>query len=324
MQRLGYGRYAAQGGDWGSMVTTAIGLQDAGPCLGIHLTMPIVAPDPATMAELTPAEKSALAGMKRYRADGSGYARQQGTRPQTLGYALADSPAGQAAWVVEKFATLTDAGGVPQPITTPPRVDIDIANGIDRWVFVGTGRLLHEDDLSDTQMQRMYAMRDGTYKTPAPIGAPITPGDLDAVSGVAGLGSGVIAPKGWYDDLAVGQRIVKAPVAAVGLIAYIATGLPTDPCEVGQPATIFVRQIGNGESRLEDGGGNFVESIYVPDGAAGLDVVAMHDPSCTAGSCIPDIRLAVVSSVNSQLLTFKAKLPGLLGQHRISWRQLGR
>jgi type IV pilus assembly protein PilY1 len=231
--------------------------------------------------------------------------------------------ANDANWVVEKFATLTDAGGVPQPITTPPRVDIDIANGIDRWVFVGTGRLLHEDDLSDTQMQRMYAMRDGTYKTPAPIGAPITPGDLDAVSGVAGLGSGVIAPKGWYDDLAVGQRIVKAPVAAVGLIAYIATGLPTDPCEVGQPATIFVRQIGNGESRLEDGGGNFVESIYVPDGAAGLDVVAMHDPSCTAGSCIPDIRLAVVSSVNSQLLTFKAKLPGLLGQHRISWRQLG-
>ena len=155
------------------------------------------------------------------------------------------------------------------------------------------------------------------------IGAPITWNDLDAVSGIAGLGSGVIAPKGWYDDLPAGQRIVKAPVAAVGLIAYIATGLPTDPCEVGQPATIYVRQIGNGESRLQDGGGNFIESIYVPDGAAGLDVIAMHDPSCTAGSCIPDIRLAVVSSVNSQLLTLKAKLPSLLGQHRISWRQLG-
>ncbi|MBX3642359.1 MAG: alpha/beta fold hydrolase [Rubrivivax sp.] len=53
MRRLGYVRYVAQGGDWGSMVTTAIGLQDHGPCLGIHLTMPIVAPDPATMQELT-------------------------------------------------------------------------------------------------------------------------------------------------------------------------------------------------------------------------------------------------------------------------------
>ena len=116
MQRLGYARYVAQGGDWGSMVTTAIGLQDAGPCLGIHLTMPIVAPDPATMADLSPAEKSALAGMKHYRSEGAGYARQQGTRPQTLGYALADSPAGQAAWVVEKYQAWMDCDGHPENV----------------------------------------------------------------------------------------------------------------------------------------------------------------------------------------------------------------
>ena len=118
MQRLGYARYVAQGGDWGSMVTTAIGLQDAGPCLGIHLTMPIVAPDPTTMADLTPAEKSALADLKRYRAEGSGYARLQGTRPQTLGYALADSPAGQAAWVVEKYQAWMDCDGHPENVLT--------------------------------------------------------------------------------------------------------------------------------------------------------------------------------------------------------------
>jgi type IV pilus assembly protein PilY1 len=232
------------------------------------------------------------------------------------------SDANDANWVVERFAVLTDAAGVPQPITTPPRVDIDIANGIDRWVFVGTGRLLHEDDLSDMQSQRMYAMRDGTYKTPSVITSPLTWNDLDPVAGVTGLGSGVIATRGWYDDLPAAQRIVKAPVAAVGLIAYVATGLPTDPCEVGQPATVYVRQIGNGESRLQDGGGDVIESVYVPDGAAGLEVVAMHDPACTA-NCIPDIRLAVVTSVNSQLLTIKAKLPAILGNHRISWRQLG-
>ena len=116
MQRLGYVRYVAQGGDWGSMVTTAIGLQDAGPCIGIHLTMPIVAPDPKTMADLTPAEKSALAGIQHYRAQGSGYARQQGTRPQTLGYALADSPAGQAAWVVEKYQAWMDCDGHPENV----------------------------------------------------------------------------------------------------------------------------------------------------------------------------------------------------------------
>ena len=88
------------------------------PCLGIHLTMPIVAPDPATMSDLTPAEKSALAGMKHYRAEGSGYARQQGTRPQTLGYGLADSPAGQAAWVVEKYQAWMDCDGHPENVLT--------------------------------------------------------------------------------------------------------------------------------------------------------------------------------------------------------------
>jgi len=231
------------------------------------------------------------------------------------------SDASDANWLVEKFAVLTDSGGTPQPITTPPRVEVDVANGIDRWVFVGTGRLLHENDLADIQSQRMYAMRDGTYKTPSVIGAPLTWNDLEPVSGVRGLGAAVVAPKGWYDDLPVGQRIVKAPVAAVGLIAYIGTGLPADPCEL-QSATIYVRQIGNGESHLQDGGGNTVESVYVPDGAAGLEVVAMHDPACVA-NCVPDIRLAVVTSVNSQLLAIRATLPAILGQHRISWRQLG-
>ncbi len=95
MPRLGYAMYVAQGGDWGSMVTTAIALQDGAHCLGIHLTMPMVAPDPATFSDLTAAEKSALAGLKQYRAEGSGYARQQGTRPQTLGYGLADCRPGR-------------------------------------------------------------------------------------------------------------------------------------------------------------------------------------------------------------------------------------
>jgi pimeloyl-ACP methyl ester carboxylesterase len=118
MPRLGYARYVAQGGDWGSMVTTAIGAQDRAQCLGIHLTMPIVLPDPTTMSELTPAEKAMLAGLKRYRAEGSGYARQQGTRPQTLGYGLADSPAGQAAWVVEKYQAWMDCDGHPENVLT--------------------------------------------------------------------------------------------------------------------------------------------------------------------------------------------------------------
>ena len=95
MLRLGYPRYVAQGGDWGALVTTCIGIQDPAHCAGIHLNMPIVPPDPATLGSLTPEEQSALAGLKHYQDWDSGYSKQQSTRPQTLGYGLVDSPAGQ-------------------------------------------------------------------------------------------------------------------------------------------------------------------------------------------------------------------------------------
>jgi len=118
MLRLGYARYGAQGGDWGAMVTTAIGLQDVAHCAGIHLNMPIATPDPETMGSLTPAEQAALASMQHYDRWDSGYSRQQGTRPQTLGYGLVDSPAAQAAWILEKFWAWTDCDGHPENALT--------------------------------------------------------------------------------------------------------------------------------------------------------------------------------------------------------------
>ena len=118
MPRLGYKNYVAQGGDWGAIVTTSIGLNDTTNCLGIHLNMPIVTPDPATMSDLTDREKSALEGMKHYADWDSGYSKQQSTRPQTLGYGLADSPSGQAAWIVEKFWSWMDCDGHPENILT--------------------------------------------------------------------------------------------------------------------------------------------------------------------------------------------------------------
>ena len=84
MPRLGYKRYAAQGGDWGSIVTTCIGIQDPANCIGIHLNMPIAMPDPATMNDLTEKEKSAIAGMQHYNDWDSGYSKEQSTRPQTV------------------------------------------------------------------------------------------------------------------------------------------------------------------------------------------------------------------------------------------------
>ena len=118
MARLGYERYVAQGGDWGSMVTTMIGIQDPDHCAGIHLNMPVVGPDPATMNDLTDQEKATLAALQHYERWDSGYSKQQSTRPQTLGYGLVDSPAGQAAWILEKFWAWTDCDGHPENVLT--------------------------------------------------------------------------------------------------------------------------------------------------------------------------------------------------------------
>ena len=96
MARLGYDRYLAQGGDWGSAITTAIGRQDPEHCIGIHLNMITVPPDPSA-DDLTEQELSGLAGLAHYQEWDSGYSKQQATRPQTLSYGLADSPSGQAA-----------------------------------------------------------------------------------------------------------------------------------------------------------------------------------------------------------------------------------
>ncbi|MDH3993216.1 MAG: alpha/beta hydrolase, partial [Gammaproteobacteria bacterium] len=117
MARLGYDRYVAQGGDWGSMITQSMGQTETTHCAGIHINMPIVAPDPDTMDQLTPQEQSALEGMSFYSEWDSGYSKQQSTRPQTLAYGLADSPVGQMAWIIEKFYAWTDCeqDGVSHP-----------------------------------------------------------------------------------------------------------------------------------------------------------------------------------------------------------------
>jgi pimeloyl-ACP methyl ester carboxylesterase len=112
MAGLGYDRYGAQGGDWGSMISTQLGVADPEHVAGIHLNMLVAGPPPDTdFANLTPAEQDALASFQEYDKFDSGYAKIQGTKPQTIGYALDDSPAGLLAWIVEKFRTWTDCDG---------------------------------------------------------------------------------------------------------------------------------------------------------------------------------------------------------------------
>ena len=115
MARLGYPSYFAQGGDWGSAVTRAIGASDTAHCAGIHVTLAMGSRPPVS-ADPSPEGQRALAGAKFYRTHDSGYSKQQSTRPQTLGYGLADSPVGQAAWILEKFQAWTDCDGHPETI----------------------------------------------------------------------------------------------------------------------------------------------------------------------------------------------------------------
>ncbi len=118
MERLGYDKWVAQGGDWGSAVTTAIGVIRPPACQAIHVNMPLVFPGPGDMGDLTEQEKGYLAGLAYYQDKDSGYSKQQATRPQSLGYGLTDSPAGQAAWIYEKLWAWTDNDGAPEDALT--------------------------------------------------------------------------------------------------------------------------------------------------------------------------------------------------------------
>jgi epoxide hydrolase len=118
MDRLGYERYGAQGGDWGTSITTSIGQQDPDHVTGIHLTPPLAPPDPSTFDDLTEGERSALASLEHSSEWDSGYSQEHSTRPQTIGYALVDSPAALCAWIIEKFWAWTDCAGHPENALT--------------------------------------------------------------------------------------------------------------------------------------------------------------------------------------------------------------
>ncbi|HEY0937874.1 MAG TPA: alpha/beta hydrolase, partial [Trebonia sp.] len=116
MDRLGYQRWVAQGGDWGSAVTEAIGRKAPAACVGLHFNMPLVFPTPEEIADATPPEQAMLASAAHYSDVLSGYAKEQATRPQTIGYPLSDSPAGLAAWIYTLFHDVSDSNGDPEAV----------------------------------------------------------------------------------------------------------------------------------------------------------------------------------------------------------------
>jgi pimeloyl-ACP methyl ester carboxylesterase len=144
MNRLGYSRYGAQGGDWGAGVTRHLAGRHGDDLAGVHVNMVVVTPDTSVPEELTDRERDCLAGMKHYADQDSGYMKLQATRPQTLGYGLTDSPAGLCAWIVEKFWSWTDCDGDPLNVLTHDEI---LDNVMLHWVpatGASSGRLYWE------------------------------------------------------------------------------------------------------------------------------------------------------------------------------------
>jgi microsomal epoxide hydrolase len=114
MARLGYARYAAQGGDFGSAITRSLAVQDPAHMVGLHLNFCTGGPPPGVTdrdAGLPPAELEKIRSRLFATGEEQAYSQLQGTKPQTLGYALNDSPVGLAAWIVEKFRAWCDCDG---------------------------------------------------------------------------------------------------------------------------------------------------------------------------------------------------------------------
>ncbi len=116
MRRLGYDRYITQGGDLGAMISLVLSAVDPEHVAGAHVNMLVAPPsgDPAEMASLSEDDLGRLGQVMQFVQEKSGYMWQQSQRPQTLAYALNDSPAGQLAWITEKFMEWTDSAKSPE------------------------------------------------------------------------------------------------------------------------------------------------------------------------------------------------------------------
>ncbi len=230
----------------------------------------------------------------------------------------ADGTTWQAKTVL--LANLTDPSGVAQPVTTVPELEIDINNGVDRFVFVGTGRLLDATDLtspSPEQIQTAYAIRDGTLDTPLTAGLPIAPrASLASAAGIAGVAGA--APNGWYNDLPAGQRIVVDPVAEFNIFSYAGTVLQPDPCLTSLPAYIYARDYVSAESLVYTGGVQTL-SYYSASGAVGLELLALEDPTKT----FKDITIVFSPETGADPIPVTIKPKTFGGGHRLSWRLLG-
>ena len=230
-------------------------------------------------------------------------------------------------WSTTKFAELRISSAA-QSVTMAPQIEVDIGNGVDRYVMVGTGRLLHEDDLVTykDQVQTMYVIRDGTVLKPNTTDVPFKPrGDPDFtvepssdIAGFAGL-----SVKGWYMDLPAGERIVTPIAAELGLLGYAGSKPPDNECLPGLAARIYVRKFTNAESIVlqcdSSGTCGVVDALDVAEGAVGMEFVNIF--STTPND--PTLKLAITLGTTGKTMYIDLEKGSVSGDHRMSWRLLG-
>jgi pimeloyl-ACP methyl ester carboxylesterase len=164
MSRLGYTRYGAQGGDVGAQVSPDLGRVDPDRVVGVHVNaasvgfMPFPPVDDAELAELSDSERARVERIAEFLDDEFGYASIQSTRPQTLAYALTDSPVGQLAWIIEKFQGWTHGSEVPEDAVDRDRI---LTNVMLYWLTGTAGSAAH-----------LYYEGKHSGEWPAPSGVP--------------------------------------------------------------------------------------------------------------------------------------------------------
>ena len=212
-----------------------------------------------------------------------------------------------------------------QPITTGVRIEIDQNNNVDRYIFVGTGKLLDQPDLPDTSViNSVYVIKDGTRTTPEP--APATPysrANLNAVNG-ASIAGFATAPtgRGWYQDAtSPDQKVITDVYADVQVVVYAFSYPSADPCLGVLSATLFARDLTTGNSVLENAaggaGGSIVASVDILAGIAGAGLVQAE---VTATDWAPPVQVQVTTMIG-QVFSFGVHLSSAAGsRHRVSWR----
>lgn len=190
---LGFKRFAVQGGDWGAAVTSRMGEVYARSLYGIHINMIAIGPaEGRSAAELTPEEKVFLGNMEKFRTHETGYQWIQGTKPQTLAYGLNDSPAGLAAWIIEKFRTWSDCKGEVESRFSKDQL---LTNVMVYWItqtINSSTRLYYE------ARHHPWRLKPGT-RIEAPTAVAIFPGEL------------ILPPRHWAERVYNVQRWTEMP-----------------------------------------------------------------------------------------------------------------